>query len=135
MTEKTIKIGGKIVNMLYCAATENGYEDISGKGIGVFVPTFGKDDEGKPIIIKEAEATIGDYVMLAYAGIIASATRRQEEVPITVEDILYEITPAERNMLVTTIAELRNEWYGVPKVAASLIESEDSDKEEGGEKN
>lgn len=135
MTEKTIKISGKSVNMLYCAATENGYEDISGKGIGVFVPSFGKDDDGKPIITKEAEATIGDYVMLAYAGIIASATRRQEETPITVDEILYEITPAERNLLVTTIAELRNEWYGVPKVAASLIESEDSDKEENGEKN
>lgn len=133
MTEKTIKIGGKSVNMLYCAATENGYEDISGKGIGVFVPTFGKDNDGNQIITKEAVATIGDYVMLAYAGIIASATRRQEEVPITVDEILYEITPAERNLLVTTIAELRNEWYGVPKVAASLIESDD--KEEDGEKN
>ena len=30
--------------MIYCAATESGYEDISGKSISVFVPEFGKDD-------------------------------------------------------------------------------------------
>ena len=114
--EKTITICGKEVKMIYCAATENGYEDLSNKSISVFVPEFGKDDEGNDIIVKQAEAHIGDFVMLAIAGIIAYYAKNNQGVPVKTEEILYESRPAERNELITSIVELRNEWYKVPSV-------------------
>lgn len=114
--EKTITICGKEVKMIYCAATENGYEDLSNKSIGVFVPEFGKDEEGNDIIVKQAEAHIGDFVMLAIAGIIAYYAKNNQGVPVKTEEIIYESRPAERNELITAIVELRNEWYKVPSV-------------------
>ena len=116
IAEKTITICGKEVKMIYCAATENGYEDLSNKSISVFVPEFGKDDEGNDIIVKQAEAHIGDFVMLAIAGIIAYYSKNNQDVPVKTEEIIYESRPAERNELITAIVELRNEWYKVPSV-------------------
>ena len=116
IAEKTITICGKEVKMIYCAATENGYEDLSNKSISVFIPEFGKDDEGNDIIVKQAEAHIGDFVMLAIAGIIAYYAKNNQGVPVKTEEIIYESRPAERNELITAIVELRNEWYKVPSV-------------------
>lgn len=108
--------------MIYCSATENGYEEISRKSISVFSPELGKDKEGNTIITKAAEATIGDVISLAFAGIVAAYTRDKEEVPVTADYILYEATPAERNDLLTAIIELRNKWYEVPSVIKPEIE-------------
>lgn len=124
MKSKTLTIGGKEVEMIYCAATENGYEAISEKSISVFVPTFGKDDEGNDIIIKPAEATIGDMMLLALAGIVAAATRKKETSPIDGDYILYDATPEERNALLAAILELRNEWYALPKVVSDELTAE-----------
>ena len=124
MKSKTLTISGKEVEMIYCAATENGYETISEKSISVFVPTFGKDDEGNDIIVKPAEATIGDMMLLALAGIVAAATRKKEASPIDGDYILYEATPEERNTLLAAILELRNEWYALPKVVSDELTAE-----------
>lgn len=120
--EKEITLNGQQVKMIYCSATENGYEEISGKSISVFSPEFGKDEEGNTIITKAAEATIGDVISLAFAGIVAAYTRDKKEVPVTADYILYEATPAERNDLLTAIIELRNKWYEVPSVIKPEIE-------------
>ena len=127
--EKEITINGQQIKMIYCSATESGYEEISRKSISVFVPEFGKDDEGNTIIVKQAEATIGDFVSLAFAGIVAAYVRDKKDVPVTSEYILYEATPAERNDLLTAIVELRNAWYHVPEVIKPEFD------EKGGEDN
>ena len=114
--------------MIYCSATENGYEEISRKSISVFVPEFGKDENDNTIITKQAEATIGDFVSLAFAGIVAAYVRDKKDVPVTSEYILYEATPAERNDLLTAIIELRNKWYEVPSVIKPEIEEGKEDK-------
>ena len=125
--EKEITINGQQIKMIYCAATESGYEEISRKSISVFVPEFGKDENDNTIITKQAEATIGDFVLLAFAGIVAAYVREKKDVPVTSEYILYEATPAERNDLLTAIVELRNAWYHVPEVIKPEFE------EKGGE--
>ena len=51
MNTKTIKLCGKDVQIGYCAATENAFENFSDKSIQVFVPTYGKDKDGKDIIV------------------------------------------------------------------------------------
>ena len=130
MIQKQITIFGKQVNICYCAATENGYEQISGKNINVFVPKFGKDEKGETIVKEEAKALTSDYLTLAIAGIVAAYACEKQNPPIESGDIIYNVTPAERNDLINTILALRNEWYGVPKVVADSIEEESDEKED-----
>ena len=110
--------------MIYCTATENGYEQISGKSINVFFPTFGKDKEGNDIITEPAQATTGDFITLALAAIVAAATRDEQEPPITGKYLLYEATSQERTDLLTAIVELRNQWYEVPKVVNAMLKQD-----------
>lgn len=122
--QKEITINGQQVMMIYCTATENGFEEISRKSINVFLPTFGTDEEGNTIIKEAAPCTIGDWVTLSMAAIVAAYTKDGREVPVSSEYMLYESTPQERNDLITSIVELRNEWYGVPKVVEEQLKQE-----------
>lgn len=132
--QKEITINGQQVMMIYCTATENGFEEISRKSINVFLPTFGTDEEGNTIIKEAAPCTIGDWVTLAMAAIVAAYTKDGGEVPVSSEYMLYESTPQERNDLVTSIVELRNEWYGVPKVVEKQLKQEAEQADANGRK-
>ena len=127
-TEKTIQICGKQVTMRYCAATETGYEKISGKSSAIFLPEIKKDEEGN---IKEVKsnATTEDYIILAVAAIIAAYQRNHEDAPVTADDIIYEANPAEVTELLKTICELRNEWYNIPAVVNTDENMTDDEKE------
>lgn len=136
MKEKIINICGKNAKLIYCAATENSFETVAGKSIGVFVPTL-EERDGKTVITKDAECTIGDWVALGMAGIIAASARDGlQEPPVTMEQILFEAKPAERNALVNAIQGLRYDWYGLSKVVEELFENDrkqneaNSDEEE-----
>ncbi|MBR5879563.1 MAG: hypothetical protein IKY91_08385 [Akkermansia sp.] len=131
-TERTIKICGVDVALRYCAATETGYESMTDKPIGVFIPTIGKDEEGKDVIVKPAAATMRDYLYLALAAIVAAYGRRNENAPLDSKEILYDATPEEVTLLVTTVAELRNEWYAIP---ASAKDENDNDHEKPADPN
>ena len=133
MTEKTITICGKDVPILYCAATETGYERLSQKGIDVFLPTFGPnpDKPEETIMTAPPTANTEDYLQLAIAAIVAASESKKQEVPISADDLLYRATKAEVTALITAVIELRNEWYGLSKVisdsAMKPAESEDPD--------
>ena len=127
--ERTVKISKKQENgevaqvevkMLYCAATETGYQKLSGKMIDVFVPTIDKDAEGKPYVKEPPKATDEDYIMLALAAIIAAYECNGEEAPIDSHDILYTATREEVIALVSAVMQMRQEWVFVP----STIEKE-----------
>lgn len=124
-TEKSIQICGKTVLMRYCAATETGYEKISGKSSAIFVPDIEKDEEGKIINIKP-KAMTEDFIILAVAAIIAAYQRKGEDAPITADDIIYEANPSEVEELIKTIIKLRNEWYKIP----DMVKAEDNKTEE-----
>ena len=127
-TEKSIQICGKTVLMRYCAATETGYEKISGKSSAIFVPEIEKDKE---VNIKEVKhnATTEDFIILAVAAIIAAYQRKHEEAPVTADDIIYEANPADVTELLKTICELRNEWYNIPAVVNTDENMTDDEKE------
>ena len=127
-TEKSIQICGKTVLMRYCAATETGYEKISGKSSAIFVPEIEKDEEGNIKEIKR-NATTEDYIILAVAAIIAAYQRNHEDAPVTADDIIYEASPAEVTELLKTICELRNEWYNSPAVVNTDENMTDDEKE------
>jgi hypothetical protein len=115
--EKTIQICGKEVKMRYCAAAETGYEALTGKPSTVFSPIveeYGED--GKPTKVKPPVATTDDYLKLAIAAIVAAYARKDEEAPITAEEILYDASPKEITELMITVITLRNQWYAIPDV-------------------
>ena len=117
IAEKTIQICGNDVRLRYCAATETGYESLSGKSINVFNPTpTDFDTDGKPTAFDPPTATTQDYLTLAVAAIVAAYARNEEEPPVKSEDILYDATPDEVKNLLHTVVALRLEWYKVPEV-------------------
>ena len=124
MKSKIIKICGKEVEMIYCCATENGFERLTQTTINIFIPKLGKDNDGNDIIIEPATATIGDFLMLAVAGIIAAYARKDQEPPLTANDIMYEVSPTERNEMINAIIELRQEWYAVPASVEETLKKE-----------
>lgn len=107
--EKTITICGKEVRLRYCAATENGFELMSGKKI-------------YEIDFQSQE----DLTRLAIASIIAAYERDGQDAPIETKEILYDATPAEIVELFKTTMELRAAWYEVPLVLKEQIEAENS---------
>ena len=133
MNAKTITICGKEVEMLYCAATETGYESISGQSCEIFIPEISKDDKGKDQI--RMRAATRDYIQLAVAAIIAAYTRKGEEAPVTADDILYNATSQEVTSLITTVIELRNAWYKVPSVIQPEDDTQKDQSEEEKPKN
>lgn len=120
MNETTITILGRDVRVRYCAATETSFEEMTGKSIDVFIPTVENDEVKEP-----AKANRYDYLMLGIAGIIAAYLREGKDAPITTDEILYDAAPTEVMNLITTILNLRNEWY---KVADIVPEEEGNGK-------
>lgn len=121
-TERTIKICGVDVKIIYCAASENGFEDLSGKSIAEI--DFSKSK---------------DILHLALACIIAAYLKDDEEPPIKSEDLLYNATSEELTELYTEVAKMRAEWYHVPLPVADTLKKEademtEAEKEEA-EKN
>ena len=124
ISEKTINICGRDVAMRYCAAAETGYEQLSGQSSDIFVPTIEYEEDGKTVknIIQRAKAD--DYIKLAMAAIVAAYARRNEEPPITVDDILYDATPQEVTELIKTVIDLRAKWYEIAQVVKDETQRE-----------
>ena len=128
--EKTITICDKEVRMRYCAATETGFESLSKKKIEVFTPTVTEyDKDGKPVNVEPPAATSDDYIKLALAAIVAAYARKEEEPPITADDILYDASPQEVTLLLTTVIRLRAEWYQLPATIPETETVEDPKKQ------
>lgn len=112
-----ITLCGKKVKIMYCAATETGYETIAGKSSQIFLPTVLERDENGNITKSEPPAAVlDDYIKLALAGIVAAYDSEDKEPPVTGKDIIYHATSEEITNLVGTIGKLRAAWYNVPDV-------------------
>ena len=118
--------------MRYCAATETGYETISGKPATIFMPDITKDAKGNIISI-ETKAATEDYIKLALAAIIAAYARDDQKAPIQSEEIMYDAQPKDVILLIKTVTELRNEWYDIPSIIKpdenQTDENQDEDKD------
>lgn len=118
--------------MRYCAATETGYETMSGRSATIFMPTTTKDDKGNIINI-EVTAETEDYIKLALAAILAAYTCDKKDTPITSEEIMYNASSKDVILLIRTVTELRNEWYDIPSIIKpdenQTDETQDADKD------
>lgn len=101
---KEITICGKQVKLLYCAASENGFEDLTGKSINDLDYTKSKD-----------------IMALATACMIAAYASTGEVSPIRSEDIMYHATSKELTDLYLTVLNLRAEWYNIPQAVAEKL--------------
>lgn len=112
---------------MYCAATETGYEELSGKSSDVFTPTVTKrDKDGTPVEIEPAKAGLGDYLKLAIAGVIAAYEADGKEMPLNPKDIMYKASSQEIQELVLTINQLRMDWYQVPNTVKTEQEKDET---------
>ena len=107
MNQKEITICGQKVKLMYCAASENGFEDLSGKSINDLDFTKTKD-----------------ILNLSLACIVAAYTAENQEPPIKSEDILYRATSKELTDLYLTVINMRAEWYNVPALVADKLNQE-----------
>lgn len=126
MAERTITIGNQDVRMMYCTASETGYENMTGKSVEVFMVRTMYDDDGKQIGFEPPLATLSDYITLAMASIVAAYAAKDQEPPINSNYVLFEATAEEAKLLVDTVAELRAEWYHIPDV----VKTDKQDKDE-----
>ena len=76
---------------MYCAASEQGFEDLSGN-------------------IKTLTSKSKDIMNLSLACIVAAYTAEDKEPPIKSEDILYRATSKELTDLYLTVINLRAAW-------------------------
>lgn len=128
---ETITLCGKKVKIMYCAATETGYETIAGKSSQVFLPTvLERDENGNVTKSDPPAAVLDDYIKLALAGIVAAYDSEDKEPPITGKDIIYKATSDEITNLISTIIRLRVVWYNVPDVVAPDKQQPATDKGE-----
>ena len=104
---KEITLCGQQVRIKYCAAAENGFEDIAGKSINEMDLRMNKD-----------------IMSLAMACIIAAYTVEGQEPPIESKDLLYKATSKELTELYLTVINLRAEWYGVPATVSDQMKKE-----------
>lgn len=107
MNKKEITICGHQVKLMYCAASEQGFEDLSGKSINDLDFTKSKD-----------------IMNLSLACIVAAYTAEDKEPPIKSEDILYRATSKELTDLYLTVINLRSAWYNVPAVVSEKLKQE-----------
>lgn len=116
--------------MRYCAATETGYEALSGVSSDIFSPTVvERDEEGKPTKIEPPKATTEDYLKLSISAIIAAYARNQDETPVKSEDILYDATPTDVTNMMKTVISLRQQWYAIPDVVPAS-ETDDAPRDD-----
>jgi hypothetical protein len=50
------------------------------------------------------------------------------DAPVTADDIMYDATPKDVELLITTVIELRNLWYEIP----SVVKPETDEKPDDG---
>jgi hypothetical protein len=112
--EATININNQDIRMLYTAAAEKGFEDMTGQSSAVFI------NNGK----------IYDWVTLGLACIVAAYAYKNEEPPVKSEDILYNWGPENVEELIKITIELRRAWYKIPEVIKTEEEEQPKDKEE-----
>ena len=110
------------VKLLYCAASETGFQSMSGETMDVFSPEFEKNEDGKYVVKSLPKATDMNYIQLAMACIIAAYECDGEEPPIKSEDLLYHASREEVQNLVTTVLQMRNEWMEVPSTIKPEME-------------
>lgn len=134
LAQKTITLCGKQVEMLYCAATETGYEQLvsgTGKDINVFLPTVLKrDSDGKPTKVEPPVAQTDDYLKLALAAIIAAAASKKQEPVVSADDIMYHASSQEVTKMITAIVELRTKWYTIPEAVKPETDEKPGDDDQ-----
>lgn len=114
--EKSITINNTDVRLRYCTAVETGFEHLTKKSSDVFIPKVTKDAEGNVTSVDKPDATFSDYISLAVAAMVAAYDRNNENPPIDSHYILFDATSEEVRLLISTVTQLRNEWYTVPSV-------------------
>lgn len=110
MKTKEITICGKQVTLAYCYATEIAYKDIADEDMIDFV------QHAIDCLKQEKDPDIKRTLSAIFACIIAYAEAITEDgketvYPVTMKEIMKDISPAEIGVALLTIIELRTQFY------------------------
>lgn len=115
MEKKTINIAGKQVGIAYCYATEITFKRYTDKSV------------------EEFDATNPEHVLyLILSAIMPYYLSRDEEVPVTADELMYQSSPEELIDALKEVLSLRNAWYKLPEGEPT---DEPTEETEGDKKN
>ena len=112
--QKTVKIAGKEVHLLYCYATEINFYDVAGIELKDFIQ--------EAVVNKTSDPKNVIYAILAAAS--AYSQSKGEDLQITDKDLIFQASNDELSAALVEVTKLFAEWYHLPK-------GEQSQKEEG----
>ena len=116
MTTKEITICDTQLTLSYCYAVEIGYKIMADQNIHDFFDEVGK------ALNEQKMPDIQHTVYLIMASTMAYYESREEKVPITDKQLIYESSPEDLGNALLAIITLRNEFFKVP--SDELTESE-----------
>jgi hypothetical protein len=111
------------VRLMYCLASEIGFQNESGKTMDVFNPDY-EEKDGKLVLKAMPQATDKDYITLVLACITAAYESEGQEAPVKSDTLIYHATREEISALVAAVVSMRAEWLFVP----ATIKPEMADK-------
>ena len=110
MITKEITLCGKPVTLGYCFATEIGYRTTADEDIEEFITQV--------VDMFVNQNTVPDRqkcMFLIFASILAYYESLKQPVPVSTEDLIYNLSPEEMGTALATILQLRAEFYHTPK--------------------
>lgn len=108
MKQKEITICGKQVTLAYCYATEISYKIQTGEEITAFITeAIGNIQQKKMPDTKKS-------IHLIIAAMQAYYESKKEKMPITDNELMFEVNPTELGTAIGTIIGLRSEFYYIP---------------------
>lgn len=122
MIQKEITIAEKKVNIAYCYATEIAFKDLAGEDIADFIKDayLSINDNRMP----DAKKCI--YAILS--AILAYSNAKNEDAPISDNDIMHNASPDEVGNAIGTIISLRAQFYHIPTGEEEKTEDKSDEK-------
>ena len=110
MITKEITLCGKQVTIGYCFATELGFKTNADEDIEDFII------EVIEMFQKQSQMPdLNKCIYLIYAAMLAYYESVKQEVPISAEDMMYNMQPLELGAALATILNMRANFYKAPK--------------------
>ena len=124
MIKKEITLCGKTVVLAYCFATEIGFKTNADEDIENFIVEVVDMFQNQT-----AMPNLKKCIYLISAAMLPYYESQHQEVPVSVESMMYSMQPSELGIALATIVSLRAEFYHTPKDEPDDKPKEDSDAE------
>lgn len=110
MISKEITLCGKKLTLGYCFATEIGFKTIADCDIEQFIVEVAQMFNSDAPVVPDMKKCLS----LIHASALAYYEQQKQDVPISIEEMMYQLKPQELGAALATVLQLRGEFYHVP---------------------